>query len=177
MIKKFAIITIFYTIFTFVFLEVAWGKEVEAGESAQLETNLQFKEASPSPHFDLRTIKLRKFLINKNSSLADYTTFLIEKADEYKIDWTIFPAIAGVESGFCQAYIKSTNNCVGWGGGYIAFPSINKQIEVVLASLKENYIDQGLTTIELIGTKYAADPSWNFKVQRYMNAIEGTEIL
>ena len=176
-IRKFAVIVILYIILTFTFLKVAWGKEMEAGASARLETTARLEEISPVPHFDLRPIKLQKFLTSKESLLSDYATFITQKADEYEVDWTIFPAIAGVESGFCSQYVKSTNNCVGWGGGYIKFSSINEQIETVLASLKENYIDQGLITVELIGGKYAADPAWSAKVQRNMNAIEGTEIL
>lgn len=177
MIKKFSIIIVFYVILSFVFLKVAWGKETEAGESARLTNDFQAQVSSQSPRFDLRPIKLEKFLAEKNSPLADYSSQIIKVSDDLNVDWSLFPAIAGVESGYCAAYIKSTNNCVGWGGGYIKFSSINEQIETVLASLKENYIDRGLDNVDLIGTKYAADPAWSAKVQRNMNEIEGTEIL
>ncbi len=176
MLKKALIFIILYSIFSFAFLRLAWGKGTEAGESAQIESTNQTEE-EPTVNFDLRPIKLHKFLRSNDSKLADYTAVLIKKADKYHVDWALFPAIAGVESGFCKAYIVENNNCVGWGGGYIKFASIEQQIDTVLKTLKKNYIDEGLTTVDLIGHRYAADPSWSTKVKKYIFTMKTVSIL
>ncbi len=183
MLKRFLIISVIYTIFSLIFLKTVWGFEQVAGQSAQISSFDVFSaEASRSsflrltPKFDFRPLKLSAFFVKNNSLLKEYSFYLVKKADEYDLDYRLFPAISGVESGFCKAYIFSTNNCVGWGGGYIAFKSMEEQIEVVLKALKEKYVDQGLLTVSQIGLRYAADSSWSFKVERNMEEIEKTGI-
>lgn len=169
--KRLFFILILYLLFSLAFLKIAFGKELEAGASGQLQIFRQKTAPTSFPKFDLRPLKLEIFLNHQNSQLAKHAQHIVFEADKNQIDWTLFPAIAGVESGFCRAYIASTNNCVGWGGGYIEFQNIDEQIEIVSQSLKKNYVDQGLTTTELIGLKYAADPSWGSKVRGWQNKI------
>lgn len=176
MVKKFLIISFLYSIFSLVFLKTAWGAEpTPAGESAKIFS--ASASAQLKPKFDLRPLKLRIFLASKSSVLEEYSSDLIKIADKNKVDWRLFPAISGVESGYCKAYIVSTNNCVGWGGGYIPFKSLVDQAETVVSSLRKNYINDGLLTVDQIGSRYAADPSWSFKVKRNMSEIEKTSIL
>jgi hypothetical protein len=176
MIRKCLIIAILYSFFTMLFLKTAWGQEQIAGESAQIEATASSKPTT-KPKFDFRPLKLRNFLAHKNSLLEKYSFTIVKIADKNQLDYRLFPAIAGVESGFCQAYIVSTNNCVGWGGGYIPFSSIEEQIKTIITALKNNYINDGLLTVDQIGSRYAADPTWSFKVKKNMKEIEETNIL
>ncbi len=177
MLKKIAFIAFLYSVFTFVFLTSAFGYEGTAGQSAELQSVITLKNTFDELHFDLRQFKLQKFFELKYSPLKDHTLYILKTSDKYQVDWRLFPAIAGVESGYCHAYIKATNNCVGWGGGTIFFDSMEDQIDTVLKSLKKNYIDQGLVTVDLIGARYAADPAWSYKVLRNMNEIKETKIV
>jgi hypothetical protein len=176
MFKKCLIIAILYSFLTLIFLKTAWGAESIAGQSAQIQATTS-SIISEKPEFDFRPIKLRNFLAHKNSLLEEYSLTIIKISDKNHLDYRLFPSIAGVESGFCQAYIVRTNNCVGWGGGYISFNSIEEQIRVVLTTLKEKYVDDGLLTVDQIGSRYAEDPSWSFKVKNNMQAIKNTSIL
>lgn len=175
MVKKFVIISLLYSIFSLVFLKAAWGAEPVAGTSAQIFSASASSQIQPK--FDLRPLKLRVFLASRSSILEEYSLDLIKIADKNKVDWRLFPAISGVESGYCKAYIVNTNNCVGWGGGYIPFKSIVDQAETVVSNLRKNYINDGLLTVDQIGARYAEDPSWSFKVKRNMDEIEKTSIL
>lgn len=166
---------VIFCLFLLLMSSPAQAQEVAAA-SAMLK-----KEKAPVlkvPKFDMRPLRLSAYLSNKNSLLQDYAMQIVKVSDRYKVDYRLFPAIAGVESGFCQVYIFATNNCVGWGGGYIPFNSIDEQIETILQALRERYIDDGLTSVDLIGRRWAEDPAWSYyKVKNYMQEIDPTAII
>ena len=170
--RKILVGILLYGVFSFIFLKAAYGVSV-AGESARLKGQTK---PTITLRLDTRPLKLASYLRAKNSLLEDKASFMIKVADKYKIDYRLFPAIAGVESGFCKAYIVSTNNCVGWGGGYIPFKSIDSQIETILKALRERYVNDGLTSVDLIGRRWAEDPNWSYKVKSYMKEIDGEEL-
>jgi hypothetical protein len=85
------------------------------------------------------------------------------------------PAIWGVESQFCNAIAKGTNNCNGWGGGYVAFPTFKDDIKVTAQSLKSNYIGRGAMTIEAVGSMYASSGAWPTKVRNFMAMFKAEE--
>lgn len=176
MLRKFLLIAVLYSIFNLIFLKVAWGSELVAGQSAEIEGTAS-SSARIEPKFDMRPLILHIFFAEKNSILKNHVLEIIKIADLHNVDYRLFPAISGVESGYCKAYIEMTNNCVGWGGGYIPFKSIDEQIETVVKALRENYINDGLLTVDQIGARYAADPTWSYKVKRNMSEIEKTSIL
>src|ERR1700694_4821648 len=49
---------------------------------------------------DKRVEILKQFFSKKDSPLANYSKFFIETADKYGLDWTLMPAISGMESSF-----------------------------------------------------------------------------
>jgi len=126
---------------------------------------------------DDRSDRLNKFLKSRNSPMADSASYFVEEADRLGIDWKLVPAIAGNESYFGSYIPENSYNGWGWavwtGWSYgAAFKNWNDGITTVAEGLKENYLKQGLQTVEQIGTRYAADPQWAWKVNHFMEEIE-----
>jgi hypothetical protein len=104
----------------------------------------------------------------------EYGQKLVEIADRYGIDFRLLPAIAMQESNLC----KSTNpgaphNCLGFGihkSGTLDFDSYEDGFDRAGRELKTFYIDQGLTTVELIESKYtpSSNGSWANSVNQWM---------
>lgn len=101
---------------------------------------------------------MRQFLESYRSPLASYSDYILEISEKYGLDWRLLVGIAGNESLFGRVVPDDSYNAWGWGvhsRGTVRFRSWEAGIERVARSLKEDFIDQGLTTIELIMTKYA----------------------
>ncbi len=130
------------------------------------------KEARPS--------LLRQFLESYNSPLAPYSDYILDVSDKYNLDWRLLTGIAGNESLFGRVVPYESYNAWGWGihsRGTLRFSSWEEGIEKVARGLKENYIDQGLTTIDLIMTKYAPISvqngyPWADNVRFFMERLE-----
>lgn len=122
---------------------------------------------------DLRVLQLRNYLLKWKSPLADSSELIIYAADAYTIPWTLVPAIAGVESGFCRSIIRNSYNCWGWRNGVHRFVSYEEAIITISQSLRLGYYDKGFTTIERIAPRYAPpSPHWGEKVRFFMEKIE-----
>lgn len=86
-----------------------------------------------------------------------------ELSNEYGVDWKLIESIVRHETGnrTSRAY-KELNNPGGWQYWsseqntmvFYQFNSIEEGYEFMVKTLKNNYINQGLTTIEQIGNKY-----------------------
>ena len=123
---------------------------------------------------NLRVLQLRSYLLKWKSPLVDSSELIIYAADAYEIPWTLVPAIAGVESGFCRSIIHNSYNCWGWRNGAHRFVSYEEAIITISQSLRLTYYDKGLTTIERIAPRYAPpSPNWGGKVRFFMEKIEG----
>lgn len=123
---------------------------------------------------DPRAMVLRGYLAQYNSPLQDNAQDFIDAADTFGVDWKLVPAIAGVESTFGKAIPGGFN---GWGWGVygtqaIYFNSWRDGIYEVTQGLKENYIDDGLTTPFTMNRRYAASPHWGWKVSYFIKDIE-----
>jgi hypothetical protein len=130
---------------------------------------------------DTRSERLEKYLQSINSPMALSAKQFVEQADKYQLDWKLVAAIAGNESYFGKFIPYNSFNSWGWGvwtgmSYGTNFTDWNHGIATVSEGLKKNYIDMGLTTIENIGRKYAADPQWSWKVRHFMNEIEAFNI-
>lgn len=126
---------------------------------------------------DARPEIIGQFLKEHNSPLAEYSQLIVETADEYDLDYRLIPAIAMKESGGCKAIPEQSFNCWGWGvhsKGTLKFSSFDEGIEFVSKGLKENYIDQGYSSVEEIMKKYANPDSttWAEGVLYYMSQIQ-----
>ena len=75
----------------------------------------------------------------------------------------------------CSNLVASCNNVGGMKGSgcgsYASFNTLEEGIEAMISNLSRNYISQGLTTPETIGTKYAASSTWATKINYYMDTI------
>ena len=67
---------------------------------------------------------LHRYFSSKNSPIAPYVSVFFDVRDKYGVSPYLLAAVAMAESGGCKRYIKSTNNCLGWGGGSIRFNSV-----------------------------------------------------
>ena len=58
------------------------------------------------------------------------------------------------------------------GGSYKKFDTQEEGIKSYITNLYDNYISKGLTTPEQINKRYASDPNWSKKINRYINEIK-----
>jgi len=127
-----------------------------------------------------RPVILREFLESYHSPLSPYADYILEVSEKYGLDWRLLTAIAGNESLFGRVIPYNSYNAWGWGihsRGTLRFSSWEEGIEKVAKGLKENYIDKGLTTIDLIMTKYAPVSvqngyPWADNVRFFMERLE-----
>lgn len=125
---------------------------------------------------DARALIVSNFLKRYNSPMKPYDYYgkkLVEIADRYYIDFRLLPAIAMQESNLCKAIPEGSYNCLGFGiheRGTLGFDTYEAGFERAARELKKYYIDRGLTTPELIMTKYtpSSDGSWAASVNQWM---------
>lgn len=141
-------------------------------KTSDVSAHFSKTEETSSP-VDLRVLQLRSYLLKWKSPLADSSELIIYAADAYSIPWTLIPAIAGVESGFCRSIIRNSYNCWGWRNGSHIFSTHEEAIVTISQSLRLAYYDKGLTTVERIAPRYAPpSPHWGRKVRFFMEKIE-----
>ena len=148
------------------------GIKVYASLPKEFPTVLGMATAS-----DARVELVRQYLERYNSPLVDHSSFIVEKADEYGIDFKLIPAIAQQESNLCKVIPPNTYNCWGWGihsKGTLGFKSYQEAIETVTAGLKKEYIDKGYNTPEEIMSKYTplSNGSWALGVNQFIKGME-----
>ncbi len=103
---------------------------------------------------------------------------------EYGLDPYLAVSIVNLETGCkwgCSALVKKCNNIGGLkgkpscgGGAYMSYNTLEEGINGYLNIVYKYYWLQGLTTAELMNSKYAEDPSWAKKVNAYYETIKRT---
>lgn len=152
----------------------------EAGSSALLKhpllnvPALQIQSASSSYELKKQTIKAVVKRYGSPLKDEDINEF-ITQCKKLEMDCYFMPSIWGVESQFCVEIASGTNNCNGWGGGYLAFPSFKEDIRVTAESLKSNYINKGSSTVEGVGRIYAESGAWPRKVRNFYSIFQAEE--
>jgi hypothetical protein len=127
--------------------------------------------------FDLRVFKLTMFLKKYDSPLEPYASYIIQKADEYSLDWRLVAAISGVESTFGKNMPRNSYNAYGWANGVYKFRSWEESLEIVSKTLREKYINRGADSVEKIGRIYAPpSKTWAGKVKYFMNKIDSSPV-
>lgn len=127
---------------------------------------------------DARPELIRQYLIKYNSPLVGLENYMVQKADEYGLDYRLIPAIGQQESNLCKIIPPNTYNCWGWGihsRGTLGFNSYEEAIDTVMRGLKKEYIDKGYTTPDTIWKKYtpgSPDGAWAKGVNQFMAAME-----
>lgn len=139
-----------------------------AGEVKGIKTDYQSHDA--------RANIVTNFLERHNSPLTpyeEYGQFLVDLADEHGFDFRLLPAMAMQESNLCKSIPEDSYNCLGFGihsRGTLRFDSYRASFQAAAQTLKEKYIDIGLTTPQEIMTKYtpSSDGSWAESVNQWM---------
>lgn len=156
-------------------IPMAHAQVKEAGEAGKLASG------SANEIFELerdeRTIKLEAYLRNVKSPMLGAANAFVKYADKYNLDWKLVAAIAGLESSFGKRIPYNSYNAWGWavytGKSYGAeFDSWEHGIATVSEGLRKNYYNDGLTTLEAIGRRYAASPTWAVRVSQIMTRLE-----
>lgn len=98
---------------------------------------------------------------------------------ELGVDPYLAVAISMHETGCtwgCSYLAKECNNVGGQKGvgcgEYRAYDTLDEGIYGFIANIKNNYVDYGLLTAETMNPKYAEDPEWNVKVNKYVEKIK-----
>ena len=119
---------------------------------------------------------VNKFLSENNSPMTKSSGTFIKAAEKYSLDWRLLPAIAFTESTLGKKTPFGTFNAFGWGvvdntvkGA--DFDSWDDAIFKVAKGLRDDYYNQGLTTLESINARYAGDKDWHLKVKNAMSDI------
>ncbi len=119
---------------------------------------------------------LRQFLLKYDSPLAEYTDFLIETAEKYKLDHRLLPAIAMQETNLCKKAKEDSHNCWGYnvtGGNYKFFDNYEQAIETVGKTLAKYRDSHNLVTPEEIEKRYtpSSNGSWAESVNFFMERL------
>lgn len=122
---------------------------------------------------DNRKQKLAEVLSHYNSPLLPFIDEIISASDLYGIDWKLVPAIAGVESGFCNQIPRHSYNCWGFDNGNHTFIDYINAIYDISRVLRLQYIDNGLIKPEQMVSVYAPSSStWASKVYYFMQMLD-----
>lgn len=126
---------------------------------------------------DARVEIVRQYLEYYKSPMVMHAADLVAASDHYKIDFRWLPAIAQQESNVCKIIPEGTYNCWGWGihsAGTLGFNSYVEGAWTVAKGLKEEYIDKGYTTPELVMSKYtpSSKGSWAAGVNQFMSEMQ-----
>lgn len=149
--------------------------EKVAGASAVLET-VEDRTLARSRRDQFKKREAIKRLLQRwNSPLVDHVDDFMTTCKEQDLDCYLLPSITGLESGFGRQIMPGSYNPFGWGGGLIFFESWGDGIATVGTGLRENYINQGATSIEAIGRIYAESPTWAYRVRGFMAEFESEE--
>lgn len=129
---------------------------------------------------EARPLILKRFLESYHSPLAPHANSILEVSTKYNLDWRLLTAIAGNESLFGRVVPHNSYNAWGWGvhsQGTVRFGSWEEGMERVARSLRQDFLDQGLITLELIMSRYAPvsvenDYPWADNVRYFMERLE-----
>ncbi len=126
---------------------------------------------------DARPEIIRQYLEYYNSPLIPYANFIVQTADENKIDFRLITAIAQQESNLCKIIPPGSYNCWGWGitsQGTLGFTSYEDGIEQVSKGLRTEYLDKGYLTVPEIMSKYTpqSNGSWANGVTQFLGEMQ-----
>lgn len=122
------------------------------------------------------TVKLDKTLSSNLSGMGyAYAKYSIELG----VDPYLAVAISMHETGCtwsCSYLARECNNVGGQKGSgcgeYKAYNTLEEGIYGFILNIKNNYVDYGLLTADAMNPKYAEDPMWSSKVNKYIEKIK-----
>lgn len=196
--KKFLLVVFWFptTLFTLAlaFLSFYYLDNVRAGEillatqAKELASKNQYEFYAALPQVlgsfttavqaaDARPELIRQYLNKYKSPLLPYSDLIVSLSDQYDLDFRLIVSIAQCESNLCKKMPEGSYNCWGFENGETRFHSWEQAINQVAKTLKERYINQGLTTPDLIMPRYAP-PSvakggpWARCVNQFMEELQ-----
>lgn len=114
-----------------------------------------------------------------NSTISGKGTLIATHSIELGLDPYLVTGIMLLETGCkwdCSYLVKQCNNVGGQKGSgcgsYAAYPTLDEGIIGYIDNLYYNYYSKGLTTPELMNSKYAASDTWATKVNNYIEQIK-----
>ena len=131
--------------------------------------------------YDGLTLKELSEKLNRslNSTISGKGDLIASYSLEKDVDPYMATAIILHETGCkwnCSYLVNTCNNVGGQKGtgcgAYSYFNNLEEGIKAFIDNLARNYISYGLTTPEAINPKYAADPNWSQKVNKYIESIK-----
>jgi len=121
---------------------------------------------------------------NLNSTLKGYGKVFAEYSLKYEVDPYVATSIVLLETGCkwnCSTLVKKCNNIGGMKGkskcsnsSYARFDTLDEGIEAFFKNLSNNYYQKGLTTPAQMNRKYAENPNWYKKVNKYVDEIKSS---
>lgn len=120
---------------------------------------------------DDRGKRLARFFASKNSPFVSDAEKFVQIADKYSLDYTLLPAITGVESSFGIHVPSGSFNPYGWNNGTMRFRDWVTSTEAVANGIRSRYARFGEVYAYAIGPRYAGDKTWASKVTRYQREI------
>lgn len=139
------------------------------------------KEIVRNEVFDGMTIEELSAKIDRslNSTISGKGTLIATHSIELGIDPYLVTGIMLLETGCkwdCSYIVKQCNNVGGQKGSgcgaYAYYPTLDEGIIGYIDNLYYNYYNKGLTTPELMNSKYAASNTWALKVNNYISQIK-----
>ena len=139
-------------------------KSLKSQKNAELESLEKIEELSNECNLDEVSCKIKNV------------------AQDYDVDWRLAVAISMHETGKYTSIAFNELNNVGGNfrnGSLMVFEDLDKGIDFFVSNLKNNYIDMGLDTIELIQPKYCPigindngdNKYWVSGVTKYYNEL------
>ena len=181
--------TLTLALFSFYFTDhVKAGNTFLATQAKELASKNQYEFYAALPQIlgtfttavqaaDARPEIIRQYLERHRSPLLPYADLIVALSDKYGLDFRLIVSIAQCESNLCKKIPAESYNCWGFQNGSTRFLSWEQALNQVAKTLKEKYIDHGLTTPELIMPKYAP-PSvekggpWAKCVSQFMEELQ-----
>ena len=161
---------------------IAKAETSENKEAIQID---QEEEKSLKSQKNAELESLEKIEELSNECTLDEVSCKIKKvAQDYGVDWRLAIAISKHETGkYTSIEFNELNNVGGnfRNGSLMVFEDLDKGIDFFVSNLKNNYIDMGLDTIELIQPKYwpigindnGDNKYWVSGVTRYYKELGG----
>lgn len=135
--------------------------KAETNENKEVIQIDQEEEKSLKSQKNAELESLEKVEELSNECALDEVSCKIKKAaQDYGVDWRLAIAISKHETWDYTSYIFKHQNNVGgmWNGmkgEFYSYDTLDEGIEAYISNLKNNYYDEGRTTIETIQPKYA----------------------
>lgn len=148
------------------------------------ETTVETKEEVIEVVYNGMTLDDVSSQLNRslNSTLSGQGNLIASYSLEKGVDPYLATAIMLHETGCnwnCSSLVTSCNNVGGMKGGptcgntsYKAFATLEDGIKGFIDNLAVNYYAYGLTTPELMNSRYAESTTWATKVNTYINKIK-----